>query len=170
MFKFIVEGYSDESPEGALADAMGKATAYMSESHDVNIAIVELSVSSEGRHKAVLEITIVPMSNRHTLHREGSDVELKHILAHEYHARRKYDEAHMKQMVSDHFAMTMGNLCPDIPDFYVAHLNSADLLNGLIEKQFLHAAHHPVDVPHRDRDVPSLKQVLGKSLKPEPGK
>ena len=170
MLKFIVEGYSDESPEAALADAMGKAAGYMSADHDVNIAILELSVSAQGRHKAVLEITVIPMSHRKTLHREGGDLELKHMREHDYRARRKYDEAHLKKLVADHFALTMGNLCPDIPDFYMAHLKDADLLNQLIEKEFLHAVHAPVDIPHRDAEVPSLKQVLGKPLKPQPDK
>lgn len=168
MLKFIVEGFSQDSVEGALADAMAKAAAHMSENHDVNIAILELAELPGRGYRAVLEITVVPMSHRKTLHREAADMELKHLQEHDYRARRKHDEEHLKQMVLDHFALTIGNLCPDIPDFYTAHLNDAMLLNKLIEKEFLHAARPAVDIPHREKGVPPLKQVLGKPLKPEP--
>lgn len=170
MFKFIVEGYSGDSAEAALADAMGQAAAYMSEQHDVNISILEISFAPETGHKAVLEITIVPMTRRATLHRENADVELKHILDAEYRARRKHDAEHLKHMVSDHFALTLGNLTPEIPDFYTAHLTDATLRNNVLEKEFLRCAKSPVEVPHREPGVPSLQQVLGRPLKPEPGK
>lgn len=117
MLKFIVEGYSDDSAEAALADAMAQAAAHMSEHHDVNISIIELSFMPETGHRAVLEVTIVPVSHRKTLHRENADVELKHILDGEYKVRRKYDAERLKHMICDHFALTLGNLTPDIPDF-----------------------------------------------------
>ena len=173
MLKFIVEGYSTESMEEALADAMVKAAAHMSDSHDVNISILELAMVPGRGYKAVLEITIVPMTNRQTFDQVAQDVEYERQHDLEFRKMRENESMRLKKMIADHFALTMGNLCPDIPDFYVDYLNDSALLNNILEKDFFHSVRQgrttlrrmPVDVPHAGPATPPLRHVLGKPLR-----
>lgn len=164
MIKVIVEGYSENSEDQALADAMAKAARYLSSDHDVSIAILELAQLPGRGFKAVLEITITPMTRKDTLHREGQDLELQRLYNADYKARKKYAEQHWKREMANQFVRTMGTNCPDIPDFLAVTIDEAGLLNRRIEKEFFYASHRSgrIDIPFQEPEVPSLKDVLGK--------
>jgi len=121
--------------DDALAQAMAKAGAFASEGHDLHVAILELVVLPGRGYKAVVEVTIVPITLRETLHLEAQDVELKRISAEHYRADRKRESLMKRAMVSDHFLRVYG-ISPDIPDVFLAQLDESQLKNFLIEKQF----------------------------------
>ncbi len=144
MLKYKIEGYSEVSMDDALAQAMAKAGAFASEGHDLHVAILELVVLPGRGFKAVVEVTIVPITLRDTLHREAQDVELKRISNEHYRADRKREDIMKRAMVSDHFLRTYG-ISPDIPDVFLAHLDDSQLKNFLIEKQFYKMFQQPAE-------------------------
>jgi hypothetical protein len=135
MLKYKIEGYSEVSTDDALAQAMAKAGGFASEGHDLHVAILELVVLPGRGYKAVVEVTIVPITLRETLHRESQDEELKRISVEHYRADRKREDLMKRAMVSDHFLRVYGT-SPDIPDVFLAQLDDSQLKNFLIEKQF----------------------------------
>lgn len=135
MLKYKVEGHSQVSMDDALAQAMAKAGAFASEGHDLHVAVLELVVLPGRGYKAVVEVTIVPITLRETLQHESQDEELKRISNEHYRADRKRESLMKKAMVSDHFLRTYG-MSPDIPDVFLAQLDESQLKNFLIEKQF----------------------------------
>lgn len=140
MKKFIVEGRSENSMEEALADAMSKASVHMVEGRDVNIAVLELGMIPGRGYKAVLEVTVVPMGDGRGAKPVEQDVELKRMRDRRFPEQLRYEAQHVKQMVQDHFATTVGGDVPEVPDYYLKDLNESGLLNQIIEKEFLHAA------------------------------
>lgn len=144
MLKYKIEGYSQVSMDDALAQAMAKAGAFASEGHDLHVAILELVVLPGRGYKAVVEVTIVPITLRETLHLEAQDVELKRLSNESYRADRKREDLMKRAMVSDHFLRVYGT-SPDIPDVFLAHLDDSQLKNFLIEKQFYKLFQQPAD-------------------------
>ena len=135
MLKYRIEGFSTVSMDDALAQAMTKAAAFASQDHDMHIAVLELTELPDRGFKAVVEVTIIPITFRETLHREAADVELKRINDEDYRARKKFDETHVKKEVEAHFLRTSG-MAPYVPDVFLAHMDDSQLKNFLIEKQF----------------------------------
>jgi len=139
MKKFIVEGRSETSMEEALADAMSKASVHMAEGRDVNISVLELGMVPGRGFRAVLEVTVVPMGDGRGAKPLAQDVELKRMRDRRFPDQLRYEAQHIKQMVQDHFATTVGGDAPEVSDYFLKDLNEAGLLNQIIEKEFLHA-------------------------------
>jgi hypothetical protein len=133
MLKYRIEGFSKESMEDAVGDAMAKAAAFASEGHDLHVAILEMTVLPGRGYKAVVEVTIIPITLRETLHREAADVELKRINEQDYAARKKFGEKHLQEQIASHFLSVFGT-SPDIPNFYLANLTESQIKNFFIEK------------------------------------
>jgi hypothetical protein len=119
--------------DDALGQAMTKAAAFASQDHDMHVAILELTVLPGRGFKAVVEVTIIPITFRETLHREAADVELKRINDEDYRARKKFGEEHLKDEVGSHFLRVFG-ATPDIPNVYLVNLTDSQIKNYFIEK------------------------------------
>lgn len=151
MIKYIITGRSDETIDDALAHAMVQVADIMSEDHDVNISIMELTQIPRRGFKAVLDVQLIPIINdtdakglqKAELELQ-MDPEIGHIHERTYHDARKKQTASLKQSIYDHFACRTGsgvNLY--IPPHLLINLNDAILLNHTIEKAFYSATHPP---------------------------
>lgn len=169
-FRTFLEGYSDESAAAALSEALNKASAFFSESHDISITLQKLVSLPEGGHRAQIEVHISPMTLRYHCHMQGPDVELKRIHDHEYYADRHYEEEHLQHLVFDHFAHITGGLQPQLPPFFLINITDSYLLNHMIENQFLKASHLKNREPEELAPVPApgLKPKQQPKPKPEP--
>lgn len=136
--RLIVEGYSEDSAKAAFADALNKALCHMSQLHDTCITLLGLMHLPQGGHRATLEVRLMPMTQNHTLHVQGADVEIRRERDHEFRRRKMYEEAHLRALVHDHFLSNAGS-APDVPDFFLINIQDADLLNDMIEKEFFKA-------------------------------
>jgi hypothetical protein len=137
MLKYKIEGYSTASMEDALGQAMTKAAAFCSEDHDMHVAVLELTVLPGRGFKALVEVTIIPISFRETLHREAADIELKRLKDEDYRARKKFGEEHLGKEVDSHFLRVFG-ATPDIPNVYLVNLTDSQIKNYFIEKNLYH--------------------------------
>jgi hypothetical protein len=134
MLKYRIEGFSTISMDDALGEAMTKAAAFASQDHDMHVAVLELTVLPGRGFKAVVEVTIIPITFRETLHREAADVELKRINDEGHRARRKFGDELGKD-VAGHFLRVFGSM-PDIPNVYLVNLTESQIKNYFIEKIF----------------------------------
>lgn len=171
MLKFTVEGFSKDSIEAALADALAKSEAYFSEEHDVTISILELAILPGRGYKAVLEVTVVPLTERDRLKPAARDVQEMRNHKYEYTHQRKEEKRRQHDMVLNHFARTMGTVSLDIPANFAGMMERAIMLNDTLEKGYFNKR-KPVlnplyEVPEKEDHVPDLKQVLGKAVGPD---
>ncbi len=157
--RVIVEGYDEDSMEGAFADALNKAGHFFNEHHDISITVLGLVSLPRGGHRATLEIDITPLSFRLTEHPASLDVELKREHNRSFAKFRKEEDAHLKELVHEHFLETTGG-APHVPDYFLINFTDADLLNNMIEKQFFKAG-------HEDKKIPRPPQVKIRVIKPE---
>ena len=103
MIKFIVEAYSEESYEDAMAKALGKASAYLSREHDIHIDVVDMSYDEEQGYHVALEVTVVAMGDKGSF-KIKHDEELNRKLAKKLFRRvRKNEGEQLKRMIYDHF-------------------------------------------------------------------
>lgn len=170
MMKFVVEGHSPDSAEGAIGDAMAKAAAYVSSEHDVHLALNEVTMMPGRGWKAVVEVTIIPLSSRDTLHKLAQDVELRHELERDFRKARRFEEQRWRNEIASYCSRMISHNA-DIPGYFMAAFNEADLLNKRLEKEFFRVAktQPPIvpDIPFVEERVPGLKEVLGRRIKPE---
>lgn len=165
MQKIRIEGYSKESMEAALADAREKASVYISEQFDVSIQLLELTLMPGRGYKAVLEVTIIPMGEKDRFKVKPRDVDVRDTKTRNSRASDKAHEKNLKQLISDHFAYTVGDFLPDIPDYILSDMNQIRLLNYEIEKAFFKATHDLHDIPAAEVGVPGVDKVLGRRPK-----
>lgn len=176
MLKFVIEAWSDVSLDDALSQAMRKASEFLSRGKDLHVSILELKTMPDGRHKAVLEIAQEVITKKKEFEIEGHVKGHVRGLDHEFRMERREERAREARMVGDHFVYSLGNWCPDIPDYFTAHMGEAEISGDAIEHEFLSAAHghhYADDIPDHKDDAPELHHVLGKkhdhgSHEPEP--
>jgi hypothetical protein len=137
MLKYRIEAFSTVSMDDALGQAMTRAAALASQDHDTHIAVLELAELPDRGFKAVVEVTIIPITFRETLHREAADVELKRINDEDYRARKKFGEEHLQEEVDSHFLRVFG-ATPGIPCVYLVNLTDSQIKNYFIEKNLYH--------------------------------
>lgn len=151
--RIIVEGFSDESASEALSDALGKASRFFSELHDVTMTLRQLSELREGGHRAVLEIHITPLNLRHRAHVQSLDVEIKKTHDKEFRKMRQKEDGMTHHLVFDHFVKKVGMPAATlIPEYFMINIGDAHLMNYMIEHDFFkaghkqHAAHQPTQI------------------------
>ena len=147
MQKIRIEGFSKESMNAALADAMAKASTYLSETFDVSIRLLELGTLPGRGYKAVLEITILPMGEGGGLRISPKIVKPEEHPEKEFKEQKARREKHLKQLIQDHFAYKVYNFLPDTPDYYLSDIDHIRVLNYEFEKAFFKATHDLHDVP-----------------------
>jgi hypothetical protein len=166
MFRHIVEGWSRESYEDAIFAALRRASEYLTRTHDVHVAIKELSFSEAQGYHAVLELSKEVMSKRFELDMEDDPTHREKLeFEHQFRVLRRKEHDHMEHAVAAHF-VKIGRAAPPspVPDFILAPMTDVSVENDEIEEEFDHAAHlkprpvaAPEPFPHHEKD-----------LKPEP--
>jgi hypothetical protein len=151
-YRSIVEGYSETSGQDALAQAMEKASHFFSEDHDVSITLQQLIALPKGGHRAVMVVHVVPMTLKYKPHIKSADVEKKRQHARVFYADKKFEAEHLRKVVYDHFAERSGGVLPPIPEFVLIEMNEANILNHMLEKQFLAANLH-MEPAHKKPDT-----------------
>lgn len=166
--RVIIEGYDEDSMEGAFADALNKASHFFNEHHDISITVLGLVSLPRGGHRATLEVDIVPFTFRLAAHPLTLEAELKRNHANEFAKFKKDEEKHIKDIVHNHFLETAGT-APHVPDYFLINFTDAELLNNMIEKQFFKASHELADCldlkPVTPAPVP--RQAMVRVLRPK---
>lgn len=161
MLKHRVEGWSRESYEDAIFAALRRAAQLIASTHDVHVAIKELTHTEEQGFHAVLELTQEPMSVRYELDMEEDPAHQASLEFHrQFRVLRQKEHGHMERTVAAHFEKT-GKAPParPVPDFILAPMTDVSIDNKEVEKEFDQAAHvmkpvpAPVPRPYRSRDL-----------------
>lgn len=146
--RVIVEGFSDESTEKALAMALDKAAPYFTEEHDVSLTLKQLVELPEGGHRATIEVHLTPFTLRPKPHVQPIEIEHKHQHQADFDKFRVQESTYAKHLVFDHFARSNGAISAGLlPEFFMIHVNDANLMNYMLEKQFFKAGHHLKNSP-----------------------
>lgn len=157
--RVIVEGYDEDSMQGAFADALNKASMFFDAHHDIAITVLGLISLPKGGHRATLEVDITPLTHRLNAHPDALDEEIEKEHERAFAKSIKDEEEYLQELVHDHFLETTG-ATPHVPDYFLINFKDADLLNHMIEKQFFKAGHD------HDKDyVPGWAKV--KVIKPD---
>jgi len=161
--RIIIEGYDEESTQGAFADALNKASHFFNEQQDVSITVLGLTHLPKGGHRARLEIDVTPLSVRLTEQPDGLDVQLKKEKDIDFKKTRKKEDENIKELVHNHFLETAGTVL-HVPDYFLINFKDADLLNQMIEKQFFGASHE-IEKEEEELDQSEPKQVSVRVIK-----
>ena len=142
--RVIVEGFDHEDMKAAFAQALNKASSFFDAHHDIAISVLGMHKLPKGGFHVMLEVDITPMTHRFNEHPDGLDEEL--IKEHErsFANMKKAEEAHLKELIHDHFLVTTGS-APHVPDHFLINFKDAELLNHMIEKEFFMAGHKASD-------------------------
>jgi hypothetical protein len=143
MQKYIIEVFSRFSMADAAAQAMAQASLYLSEHHDICIAVLEMAAVRGRGYKVVLEVTLIPLSDGESVQSESQDVEPKQVAAAAQRARREADDTAVKRRVVEHFRRRRGTFI-DTPTIHLAQLTE-DMLLGQITTEFMPKA-QPVNL------------------------
>ena len=177
MLRHIVEGWSDESYEEAIFDALKRAEDDLRKLRNAHVHISTLNMTEDERYHAVLEVTTEPMGHRKGLDVIGQfkEVTRAHDLSFRLFQRAEHD--HIHQIVSDHL-LKMGktnSAARPIPDFILVPLGTDAYIEGhMLEHEFFDTAHS--HKPHKPKPIefakdPSIIHLpldSGGNLDPEP--
>lgn len=168
MLTVFVTGYSKTSTDDALAKAMAQAASYIEKDHDVNISIVSLGEKDDG-FEAVLKVVVIPMTGRADLDIQGQDVEYEHLSLQDYMRRKREMETGHQRRVTNMLSRHHGNFVPGVSDHDLNAISDEDALQDAFEKMFFQASHfgHIPDVPEPARDIPDIKAVLSRKVRPQ---
>ncbi|HTK84945.1 MAG TPA: hypothetical protein VL625_07655 [Patescibacteria group bacterium] len=147
MQKYIVEATSTVSMADAAVQAMAKAAMYLSENHDIRIAVLEMAAVRGKGYRVVLEVVLVPLSRGESTGSKSEDVEPKTALARKEQERIETIDKSIKRRIMDHFRKRRGTYI-DTPTIHLAQLTEAMLI-GQIDSEF------------RANALPPIPQALG---------
>ena len=136
MQKYIVEGRSPVSMAEAAAQAMAKASIYLSENHDLKISVLEMAALKGRGYKVVLEVTLIPLSKGETFVGDGKNPEHETgqaAAAAKDKDRREEAEKGIKKRIIDHFRRRRGGYI-DTPTIHLAQLTEAMLIGQIIDE------------------------------------
>ncbi len=150
MQRIVIEKFSDISEDDALAKAMAKAYEYFTDFYEVDIQVLDVATLKGGRYHAIVEVRIkhMEMSEDHKV--EALDVELKHNHNRRYYENKRLEENQFRRMIYDHFAAMGMQYFPEIPAYLKCTLTKVELLNHMMEEDFMFASHpHHHDTVHK---------------------
>lgn len=103
MLTQIVEAQSADSMADAVAQAMVKASVFISENSDLRISVLELSAIRKGGYKAVLEVALIPLTQFDGRGKKSDDVEPAHLAEVAVQEKRKREVVDLKTRIIDQF-------------------------------------------------------------------
>ncbi|MCB9988550.1 MAG: hypothetical protein H6868_04345 [Rhodospirillales bacterium] len=143
MMKFIVEAYSEESYEDAMAQALGKASSHLSRENDIHIEIIDLSYDEEKGYHVALEVTVVPMGDRDSFKIKHDEEQNRRQAVKVFRKLRVDETDRLKKMIFDHFQARGHDVI--VPEFHHSWLSEADIANDIVENDFHNAAQENQD-------------------------
>src|SRR5689334_23042713 len=134
MQKYIVEAMSTVSMADAAIQAMAKASTYLSENHDIRIAVLEMATVRGKGYRIVLEVVLIPLSRGESTGSKSEDIEPKKAIARKEEERIETIDKSIKRRIMDHFRKRRGTYI-DTPTIHMAQLTEAMLI-GQIDGEF----------------------------------